>query len=150
MPKAIALSPGPLKDDFHQALGPDAEGVMSDYLWEPVDPKPESRNFVVRWKAAYKDEPDVQSAFGWVGGQLLETAVKTAGSLDSDKIRDAFMNMRTNTLLPGTFKLDPENGKQVSQTLGIVQWQKGKRQIVAPTPIATAPMATTLAAWDKR
>ena len=150
LPKAIALSPGPLKDDFFQALGGDAEGVMADYLWEPVDPKPESRSFVTRWKSVHKDEPDVQSAFGWVGGQLLEAAVTRARSLDADKIRAAFLALETNTLLPGTFKLDPETGKQVGQTLGIVQWQKGRRQIVAPAALATAQMIATLPAWDKR
>ena len=150
LPKAIAFSPGPLKDDFLQALGADAEGVMADYLWEPVDPKPESQSFLARWKAAYKDEPDVQSAFGWVGGQLLEAAVKSAGSLDADRIRAAFISLETSTLLPGKFKLDPETGKQVGQGLGVVQWQKGKRQIVAPASLATAPMIATLPAWDKR
>lgn len=150
LPKAIALSPGPLKDDFHQALKGDADGVMSDYIWEPVDRKPASQEFAAKWRAAYKDEPDVQSGFGWVGGQLLEAAVKSAGALDSEKIRDAFLKLETETLLPGRFKVDPDTGRQIGQTLGIVQWQGGKRQIVAPQGIATAQMITTLSPWDKR
>jgi branched-chain amino acid transport system substrate-binding protein len=150
LPKAIALTPGPLKNDFAQALRSDAEGVMADYLWEPVDQQPESKNFTAKWRAAYKDDPDVQSAFGWVGGQLLEAAVKAAGAIDNDKIRDAFLKLETTTLLPGKFKLDPTNGRQIGQSLGIVQWQGGKRQIVAPTQLATAPLVATLPAWDKR
>ncbi len=150
LPKAIALTPGPLKNDFWQALQVDAQGVMADYLWEPVDQKPASKAFVAKWKAAYKDEPDVQSAFGWVGGQLLEAAVKAAGAIDNAKIRDAFLGLQTPTLLPGTFKLDPATGRQIGQTLGVVQWQAGKRQIVAPASLATAPMITTLPPWDKR
>jgi branched-chain amino acid transport system substrate-binding protein len=150
LPKAIAMSPGPLKDDFGRALGSDAEGIMADYLWEPISPRPESRYFVDKWKAAYKDEPDVQSAFGWVGGQLLEAAVKAAGGLDNNKIRDAFLKLETTTLLPGKFKLDPSNGRQIGQTLGVVQWQGGKRQIVLPSDLATAPLVTTLKPWDKR
>jgi branched-chain amino acid transport system substrate-binding protein len=150
LPKAIALSPGPLKNDFGQNLRGDADGVMADYLWEPVDQKPESQAFTAKWKAAYKDDPDVQSAFGWIGGNLLEAAVKSAGSLDNAKLRDAFLKLETKTLLPGTFKLDPSNGRQVGQTLGVVQWQGGKRQIVAPAGIATAQMVGALAPWDKR
>jgi branched-chain amino acid transport system substrate-binding protein len=150
LPKAIALSPGPLKNDFAAGLKGDADGVMADYVWEPVDQKPESKQFVEKWKAAYKDDPDVQSAFGWVGGQLLEAAVKSAGSTDSAKLREAFLKLETKTLLPGTFKLDPSNGKQIGQTLGVVQWQSGTRQIVAPANIATAPPMLALAPWDKR
>lgn len=150
LPKALALSPGPLKDDFFQALKGDADGVMSDYIWEPVDQKPASKEFTAKWRAAYKDEPDVQSGFGWVGGQLLEAAVKSAGSLDNEKIREAFLKLDTETLLPGRFKVDPNTGRQIGQTLGVVQWQGGKRQIVAPQGIATAQMVTTLAPWDKR
>jgi branched-chain amino acid transport system substrate-binding protein len=150
LPKALALSPGPLKDDFAQALKGDAEGVMSDYLWEPVDLKPASKEFTAKWRAAYKDEPDVQSGFGWVGGQLLEAAVTSAGTLDNEKIREAFLRLDTETLLPGRFKMDQNTGRQIGQTLGVVQWQSGKRQIVAPQSLATAPMITTLAPWEKR
>ena len=110
LPKALALSPGPLKDDFAQALKGDAEGVMSDYLWEPVDQKPASKEFTAKWRAAYKDEPDVQSGFGWVGGQLLEAAVKSAGALDNEKFREAFLRLDTETLLPGRFKMDQQHG----------------------------------------
>ena len=123
---------------------------MGDYLWEPVATTPESRAFIAKWKAAYSDEPDVQSAFGWVGGQLLEAAVRSAGSLDSEKLREAFLRLETKTLLPGVFKLDAETGKQIGQTLGIVQWQKGKREIVAPRELATASVITALPPWDQR
>ncbi|MGE0797155.1 MAG: amino acid ABC transporter substrate-binding protein [Lautropia sp.] len=150
LPKALALSPGPLKDDFHTALKGDAEGVMSDYLWEPVDQKAVSKEFTAKWRAAYKDEPDVQSGFGWVGGQLLEAAVKSAGAMDNEKIREAFLKLDMETLLPGRFKVDAATGRQIGQTLGTVQWQGGKRQIVTPSSIATAQMVTTLPPWDKR
>ncbi len=150
LPKVIAMSPGPLKDDFGETLGKDAEGVMGDYLWEPVATDEMSRKFTARYKAEYNETPDVHSAFGWSGGQVLEAAVKKAGSLDADKIRDAFIGLEMRTLLPGTFKLDPDTGAQVGLKLGIAQWQKGTRQIVAPSDIATSEVVIPLPAWDKR
>ena len=150
LPKAIAMTPGTLKDDFGQTLAGDADGVMGDYLWEPVSTTPESMELITKWRAAYKDEPDVHSAYGWSGGMLLEAAVKRAGSLDSDKLREAFLSLETKTVLPGIFKLDRETGLQVGQTLGVVQWQKGVRQVVAPAEIATAQFMPALKPWNQR
>ncbi|MGE0802899.1 MAG: amino acid ABC transporter substrate-binding protein [Lautropia sp.] len=150
LPKAIALTPGAAKDDFGQALGRDADGVMLDHLWEPVDQSPQGKAFTAKWKSAYRDDPDAQSAFGWSGGQLLEAAVKSADSLEHDKLREAFLRLEATTLLPGKFKLDPGTGRQTGQRLGIAQWQKGTRQIVSPQELATAPIATALAEWSRR
>jgi branched-chain amino acid transport system substrate-binding protein len=150
LPKAIAMSPGTLKDDFGQTLAGDADGVMGDYIWEPVSSSPESKELIAKWKASNSDEPDVHSAFGWAGGILLETAVKRAGSLDADKLREAFLGLELKTVLPGTFKLDRETGLQTGLKLGVVQWQKGKRQIVAPAEIATAAYMPALKPWNQR
>lgn len=150
LPKAIAMSPGPLKDDFGQSMGKDAEGVMGDYIWEPVADNDMSRSFKARYKAEFNEEPDVHSAFGWTGGRVLEAAVKKAGSLDPDRQRDAFLGLEMQTLLPGVFKLNPETGAQIGLKLGIVQWQKGKRQIIAPADLATAQVMIPLPAWDGR
>ena len=76
--------------------------------------------------------------------------MKSAGTTESTKLREAFLKLEMKTLLPGTFQLDPSNGKQVGQTLGVVQWQSGTRQIIAPTSIATAQPVLALASWDKR
>jgi branched-chain amino acid transport system substrate-binding protein len=149
-PNGIALSPGPLKDDFASSLGADADGIMADYIWEPVSTTPESLELIKKWSAAYKDAPDVQSAFGWCGGKVLEAAVGKAGSLDLDQLRAAYLGLEMKTALPGIFKLAPETGAQIGQQLGVVQWQKGKRQIVAPKEIATAEMTAPLTPWDKR
>ena len=150
LPKAIAMSPGTLKDDFGQALGKDAEGVMGDYLWEPVAGDPMSKAFIASYRAEFNEAPDVHSAFGWSGGKVLEAAVKKAGSLDPDKLREAFLGLEMPTLLPGVFKLDPNTGAQIGLKLGIVQWQKGMRQIIAPTEIATSQRVIPLTDGDKR
>lgn len=143
-PKAIAITPGAVKDDFGQSLGKDAEGVMGDYLWEPVSITPESKAFSEMWRQAYKQEPDYHSAISWIAGQILEAAVKRAGSLEADKIRAAYLATEMKTMLPGVFKLDPETGGQLGLQLGLVQWKNGRREIVDPTDLATSPLVIPL------
>ncbi len=150
LPKVLAFSPAPLKDEFHGTLETDAEFVMGDYLWEPINPDPVSKAFVKLYEDRWNETPDIHSAFGWTGGILLEAAVNKAGSLDDDKIREAFINLEMPTLLAGTFKLNPENNKQTGHVLGIVQWQNGKREIVWPESIATAPVKIPASAYDMR
>src|SRR5262249_30998016 len=119
-------------------------------LWEPVAADEMSKAFTARYKAEYKEDPDVHSAFGWSGGKVFEAAVKKAGSLDADKVRAAFAGLEEKTLLPGIFKIDPETGAQVGLKLGIVQWQKGKRQIIAPAEVASSKIIIPLPAWNER
>jgi branched-chain amino acid transport system substrate-binding protein len=150
LPKAIAMTPGPLKDDFGQSLGKDADGVMGDYLWDAIATDELSKTFKTRYEAEFNGRPDVHSAFGWSGGKVLEAAVKKAGSLDPDRLREAFLGLEMRTLLPGVFKLDPQTGAQLGLKLGIVQWQKGERQIIAPADIATSQLVIPLPPWGER
>lgn len=66
-------------------------------------------------------------------------AVEEAGSLDPDKIREAFGRLHLMTFF-GEFKIDPDTGLQVGHKMVVVQWQGGKKVIVWPPEAATGKL----------
>ena len=123
---------------------------MADYLWAANNPDAYSKTFVKAYQERWGSAPTIHSAFGWSGGVLLEAAVKKAGSLNDDKIREAFLSLEINTLMAGPFKIKAPENKQVGHQLGVTQWQNGKNEIVWPENIATAPVMIPAQPYDAR
>ena len=69
-------------------------------------------------------------------GQILEAAIRKTQSLDREKLRDTLSSLDTMTVM-GRYGVD-RDGKQVRHFAVTVQWQKGKKEIVAPAELATA------------
>jgi len=59
------------------------------------------------------------------------------GSLDQEKIRDFIHSLDTVTVI-GRFKVD-HTGMQIGHNPLLIQWQQGKKEIVYPTSLQTAP-----------
>lgn len=148
-PKLFALTVGPGDPNFVKALGPDAEWVTSPSIWEPVINTPGNREFVQRYEAKYKRPIDYHVATGYAGGTVLEAAVKAAGSLDHDKVRDALQTLRVHTILPGEYHVN-EKGYQIGHIMMAIQIQKGERVVVAPKDLATGSVQLPTPPWDKR
>jgi branched-chain amino acid transport system substrate-binding protein len=76
-----------VSDDFVRIAGPNAEGVLGTYPWDPTrrDPKLETfrQDFLTRWGA----EPDTYAAHAYDGMNMFIWAIQTAG-LNRAKIRD--------------------------------------------------------------
>jgi branched-chain amino acid transport system substrate-binding protein len=66
----------------------------------------------------------VQSANAYAACQLFVDAIRRTGSLDSDKLREVLLGLKTKTVL-GDFAVD-ERGFQIGHKAITVQWQDGK------------------------
>jgi branched-chain amino acid transport system substrate-binding protein len=66
----------------------------------------------------------------------LEAAIKSAGSLKRDRLRQALSELQTHTVI-GRYLVD-RTGVQVKHFALTIQWQKGKKEIVWPEEVATA------------
>jgi len=84
----------------------------------------------------YRIEPSYHAASAYAAGLLIEEAVRRAGSLDRDKIRNILSMMDTITPL-GRFRVN-KSGLQIKHMNLIIQWQKGKKEIVWPEELATS------------
>ena len=110
---------------------------------------PGAREFVEAHNRAYPGaDPSYHTAGGYAGCQVLTEAVKRAGSLDRDKIRDAILKLDFNTVF-GAFKVDPD-GLQIAHKLVMFQWQDGKKVIVWPDELAPVKARFPTPPWSQR
>lgn len=137
-PKMMVFTVGPALKKFGDMLGPDANGVMGAIAWMRSGKLPMAYDFSFRYKEKYGRNASVYAAYGYGGGEVLEAAVRLAGSLDKDAIRDQLREMIFLSMF-GRYRVD-ETGMQLGKTAFLMQWQKGYRLLVKPKSIADAPV----------
>jgi branched-chain amino acid transport system substrate-binding protein len=93
-------------------------------------------------------EPTLLAAQGYAAAKVLEEAVRRAGSLDQEKLRDALQTLELETPL-GPYKVD-KSGAQLAAKPAVVQIQRGRRQVVWPETLATAKWQLPYPRWDER
>ena len=147
---------------FYELLGRDAEFVYGATQWLPqlADVRagglipiarqyPGAREFVESYKKEYSDA-DLSwiSAAGYGGCQILVEAVRRAGSLDREKLRDAISKMDHHTAY-GAFRVD-RDGVQIGHKTLLFQWQDGKKVIVWPEELAPGKPRFPTPPWSQR
>ncbi|MGH7334078.1 MAG: amino acid ABC transporter substrate-binding protein [Candidatus Rokuibacteriota bacterium] len=161
-PKMFAVTVGGDLLKFYQVLGRTAEFVYGAAQWEPelvtlragglipiARQYPGAREFVEAYKKEFPGADfSYHSAGGYGGCQILVEAIKRAGSLDGEKIRDAILRMDLNTVYGG-FKVDPD-GFQIAHKMVIFQWQDGKKVIVWPEELAPGKPRFPTPPWSQR
>ena len=110
---------------------------------------PGAREFV---EAHRKEFPGADlsyhSAAGYGGCQVFMEAVRRAGSLDNERVRDAILTMDLNTVF-GAFKVDRE-GVQIAHKTVTFQWQDGRKVIVWPEELAPSQPRFPTPPWSQR
>jgi branched-chain amino acid transport system substrate-binding protein len=135
VPKAYYATVGPAIQQYADTLKDDADYTFTSSQWEPTLPFPGAREFARTFSDRYHVTPSYQAASAYAAGQILEAAVRKARSLDRQKLRDALATLDTMTLL-GRYGVDSD-GRQIRHFTTTIQWQKGKKVIVAPQELQT-------------
>ncbi|MGB5199067.1 MAG: amino acid ABC transporter substrate-binding protein [Sedimenticolaceae bacterium] len=135
----FALSVGPAAGAFGDALGPAVEGVAGPVPWMRSDRRPFSFDFSHRYRQRFGSDAGYHATFGYAAGQILEAAVRLAGSLDRDQVRAQLGEMRFRSLL-GNYQVD-ETGKQIGHRTGVLQWQDRTRRLVWPPEVAETTLS---------
>ncbi len=138
-PKVLAITIAPIHPDFHQRAGAIAEGIFGPSQWEPDEriPFPGTIKFIQDFNSAYRKLPSYHAGSAYASCQILERAITEVGDIDHQRIRDYISALDTVTVI-GRFKVD-HHGKQVGHNPILIQWQAGKKEIVYPTKMRTAP-----------
>lgn len=145
-PKLYAFTIGPALDDWPKTLGNDGDLVAGVSLWESTSRYPGSKEFVEKYKKRHKNElPPYQTAAAYGGMQILEAAVKKAGSLDKEKVRDALQSLETMSIF-GPYKVD-DKGSQEAKRAFVFQVQKGVRKVVWPDDSKEAELIFPTPKW---
>ena len=147
-PKMYAVTVGGDLPEFYDLLKQNAEYIYGATQWEHTLPYPGQKEFFTAYKTKFNREPVYHSAAGYAGCVIYLEAVKRAGSLDSDKVRETLLKMELKTVF-GDYKVDPD-GFQVAHKMVMLQWQDGKKVTVWPDELATGKVRFPMPPWNQR
>jgi branched-chain amino acid transport system substrate-binding protein len=134
---------------FHELLGKNAEFIYGASQWEPVLPYPGIKEFVESYTKEFPGaDLSYHSAGGYGGCQVLVEAIRRAGSLNGEKLRDAILNLSMKTVY-GDYKVD-QDGFQIAHKMVMFQWQDGKKVIVWPDDVAAGKARVPTPPWNQR
>ena len=134
--------------DYYKALGKTAEFVYAGSYWDPGLAYPGNLEFVAAYQKAFNRAPAFLSAASYAGCQLFVEAVRRAGSLDADQLREELLKMKTKTVF-GDFAVD-ERGFQIGHKAITIQWQDGKPVVVWPDEVADGKPRFPTPPWSGR
>ena len=148
-PKMFGLTVGGDLPEFYDLLKQNAEYVYGSTQWDESLPYPGQKEFLAAYKAKFKgQEPSYHTAAGYAGCLIYAEAVKKAGTLDADKVRDQLLKMEIKTAF-GEYKVEPD-GFQIAHKMVMLQWQDGKRIVVWPDDLANGKIRYPTPEWGKR
>lgn len=138
-PKAVCMTIGPSLPSFYSQAGSMAEGVFGPSQWEADTrmPFPGTIEFIESYQSLYQRPPSYHAGSVYAGCQILEKALTRTKSLDPEKLRDYILSLDTVTVI-GRFRVDA-TGMQIGHNPILIQWQNGKKEIVYPSNMQTAP-----------
>jgi branched-chain amino acid transport system substrate-binding protein len=105
--------------------GPDVEGSYFCNHYSTQIATPEAQKFMADYKAKYGQEPDDVAALTYDAFGLLVTAVKAAGKLDRQAVRDALAKIPEYKGITGTMQFQPGSGDPIKSAV-ILQVKDGK------------------------
>ncbi|HSF06819.1 MAG TPA: amino acid ABC transporter substrate-binding protein [Methylomirabilota bacterium] len=147
-PKMYGVTVGGELSEFYDALQQNAEYIYGATQWEPTLPYPGQKAFVDAYRREFGREPVYHAAAGYAGCQIYAEAVRRAGSLNADRVREQLLRMELRTVF-GDFKVD-QDGFQVSHRMVLFQWQDGRKVSVWPEDVTSAKPRYPTPAWDQR
>ncbi|WP_194755513.1 amino acid ABC transporter substrate-binding protein [Aliidiomarina indica] len=122
--------------EFYDALGERAEGVLGLSAWEPTLDNPGVDEFTQSYRDRFDREPSFHAAGAYGTCQIWTEAVRRANSLTADSVRRELLDMDIFTVF-GRFRVD-ERGYQEANQGVIIQWQEGEKVVVWPPDQAKA------------
>jgi branched-chain amino acid transport system substrate-binding protein len=134
---------------FIALVGQDAEQAIGLSAYEPFFATRGNADFVKSFSARWSSPPGLAAAEGYAAGTVLQEAVRRAGTLDQDRLRETLATLSTETVLGG-YKLDPGSGEQLGARPALLQILKGRREVVWPDALATAMWQLPYPGWQKR
>jgi branched-chain amino acid transport system substrate-binding protein len=147
-PKMYGVTVGGDLPEFYDTLKQNAEFIYGATQWEPTLPYPGNQEFFETYKKDFGHEPSYHSAAGYAGCVIYAEAVKRAGSLDADKVREQLLKLETKTMF-GDFKVDAD-GFQLTHKMVTFQWQGEKKVTVWPDELAQAKPRFPTPPWNQR
>jgi branched-chain amino acid transport system substrate-binding protein len=142
------LAQGAAEPALLRLVGQDAEFALGISPYEPGIAAPANLEFTAAWRKRWQGEPGAAAAAGYSAALVLEAAVRAAGTLDQERLREALAALEADTPI-GRYRVG-EGGVQVGIKPAVVQILQGRREVVWPPSLATAQWQLPYPRWDER
>lgn len=142
--KLYAFTVGPAIPDFISVLGSTSNYILGSSQWTPQEKYQGSdvfgtpANYTQIYQKEYEHKPSYQSAESTATGLAFEYAIKKAGSIDPQKVRDALASLDIMTFF-GRIRFD-STGANTYKPMAAIQIQNGTVATVYPSAIANAQL----------
>jgi branched-chain amino acid transport system substrate-binding protein len=147
-PRMFGVTVGGDLPEFYDLLKQNAEYVYGASQWELDLPYPGSVEFVEAYRRDFGREPVYHSTSVYAGCHIFAEAVRRAGTLDSDRVREELLGLEARTVFGG-YKVDAD-GFQIGHKMVTSQWQGGRKVIVWPEDLATGKPRFPTPPWNQR
>lgn len=118
------------------ALGKAAEGYVTGIGYSPLIDTPENKKFVAAFRAKFQEDPDLFAADSYGMLYAYKAAAEKAGSIETDKLRDALRNLSWMT--PQGQKTIRGGDHQAMSPMFIVRIENGQFKVVSTISAADA------------
>ncbi|MDH5696401.1 MAG: amino acid ABC transporter substrate-binding protein [Dehalococcoidia bacterium] len=147
-PKMIVMIRAPDDLPWGMALGPIGDYVILTTGWHNKLPFPGIAELNAEYQAEFGRPADALTGPGYASIQIVVDAIERAGTLDTEKIRDAIVATDMMTVV-GQVKFRP-NGTPIDPVQPVVQWQNGAQELIWPPEYVTKPLAYPIPKWSER
>ncbi|MEM1435186.1 MAG: amino acid ABC transporter substrate-binding protein [Pseudomonadota bacterium] len=145
-PKLIVFSGAPAIREFGTALGYDTvDGVLSTVQWMRSVRFPGAFDFGFRYRRHHGIYPSYDAAGGYAALQVLEAAIRLAGTTAPAAVRTELSTLKFRSIL-GHFRVDA-TGRQIAKRTYLVQWQGNHISLVHPPEIARWDLRFPFPGW---
>jgi branched-chain amino acid transport system substrate-binding protein len=154
-PRLFVQTAGPAYPAFTDALGADANYIVTPTWWAPEAKYTDNgklfgsaADFAKQFQDKYGYAADYVSAASSACGAVLQSAIERAGGIDPKKVRDAMASTDLQSFY-GNIKFNPQ-GQNVGTGVTMLQIQNAKQVAIAPAAAATGKLIYPTPEWDRR
>lgn len=142
----LFFASGAAEAQFMRLVGQDAEFALGTSAYDPAFATTGNAGFARAYAGKWSAPPGLAAAQGYVAGQVLGEALRSAGTVDQEALRKALLGLRAGTVL-GEFRADARTGEQQGMLPPVLQIRGGKKVQVWP---AGATAVVPYPAWSER
>ena len=108
-------------------LDANSEGCCFTNHYSPEDPRPSVQEFIAAYKAKYGEVPDAFGITGYDAARVLFDAIKRAGSVDRNAVRDAIAQTKDFPGAGGSITIDKNHNAK--KPIVILEIEGGKTHL---------------------
>jgi len=138
-PKVMAFSGAAALQEFMAKVGvSNVQGMISTVQWTRGIRVPGGFDMSFRYERIYHEYPTYDVTGGYAAGQVIEAAVRLAGTVDHKAVRDQLATLKFRSIL-GNYRVDG-TGLQTAKSTYLVQCQEDHFSLVYPLDVARYPL----------